>query len=88
MRVTTELDGVAERFGTPALRAAAAAATGTVESSRAQHTRALVSWRAASKGWAEAGAPYESARARVGVATFERLGARPDLDSAADLLDV
>ena len=59
--------------------------------------------------WAEAGAPYESARARVGVAralaalgdrggatielevaraTFERLGARPDLDSAADLLDV
>jgi ATP/maltotriose-dependent transcriptional regulator MalT len=105
----TELDGVAERFGTPALRAAAAAAAGTVELSRAQHTRALASWRAASNGWAEAGAPYESARARVGVAraltalgdrggaaielevasaTFERLGARPDLDAAADLLDV
>lgn len=102
-----ELDGVAERFGTLALRAAAAAAAGAVELSRAQHTRALASWRAASKGWAEVGAPYESARARVGVAqalmalgdrggaaielevasaTFERLGARPDLDSMADLL--
>ena len=59
--------------------------------------------------WAEVGAPYEGARARVGVAqaltalgdrggaeielelasaTFERFGARPDLDAGADLLDV
>jgi hypothetical protein len=99
---------VAERFGTSAPRAAAAAATGAVELSRGQPTRALASWRAASKGWAEVGAPYEGARARVGVAqalsalgdrggaaielevakaTFERLGALPDLASVARLLE-
>jgi len=84
----TELDGVAERFGTPALRAAAAAAAGAVELSRAQPTRALASWRAASKVWAEVGAPYESARARVGVAQAltalgDRAGAAIELEVAS-----
>ena len=103
-----ELDGVAERFGASALRAAAAAAIGVVELSRGQPTRALASWRAALKGWGEVGAPYESACARAGVAqallalgdrggavmelevaraTFDRLGALPDLTAVADWLE-
>jgi tetratricopeptide (TPR) repeat protein len=75
-----ELDGIAERFGTTALRAAAATARGAAELDRGGAARAAALLRSAGQLWREIGAPYESARARSLLG--QALRALGDLDAS------
>jgi len=102
-----ELDGIAERFGSDALRASADGARGLVHLADGDTGAAIRDLRGGSRRWQEAGAPYETARTRVRLAeafaaigdtgsatleletalsVFRRLGATPDEDRAASML--
>jgi class 3 adenylate cyclase len=95
-----ELEGIAEEFGTAAIRAAAAHASGLVALLRDDPTEAATRARDARRLWREIDAPYEAAISTVLLAeartaagetdaaeleleaaraTFERLGATPDV---------
>jgi class 3 adenylate cyclase len=67
-----ELANIAETFGTKALRAIAAGARGAVELAGGDPASARRSYQAAARLWNELDAPYEAARARVGLATAHR----------------
>jgi DNA-binding CsgD family transcriptional regulator len=62
---SAELEEIASRFGTEVLRAHAAHVRGAVELGESQARAALGSLRRASQLWQEAGASYETARARL-----------------------
>jgi tetratricopeptide (TPR) repeat protein len=84
----TDLDGIGERFGTAAMRAAAASARGSVELERGRPAQAVTQLRSGVQLWTEVGAPYESALARVGLgqalaALDDRGGAAMELRAAA-----
>ncbi len=84
----TDLDGIGERFGTAALRAAAASARGSVDVERGRSAQAVTELRSGVQLWTEVGAPYESALARVGlgqalVALEDRGGAAMELRAAS-----
>ena len=63
-----ELTAIADKFGTPALRAAAATARGLIARASADRTTARRELRLGRKMWEEAEAPYEAARARLALA--------------------
>jgi DNA-binding NarL/FixJ family response regulator len=76
-----ELDEIAERQASDALRAMSAQARGTFLLSEGDAGEALIALRRASELWRNLGAPYEAARARVLVgAACEALG---DIDATA-----
>jgi class 3 adenylate cyclase len=76
-----ELEGIAERFGSAALRAIAAAARARVLLHREDAATALERARTAWRLWQEVDAPYEAAQARVLMG--EAFGAMGDRDAAA-----
>jgi class 3 adenylate cyclase len=103
----TELGVIAEEFGTPAIRAAAAHASALVALLREDPSEAVMRARDARRLWREIDAPYEAAtstlllaeaRAVAGErqaadleleaarATFDRLGATPDVARTDALL--
>jgi class 3 adenylate cyclase len=67
-----ELETVAARFGSKALRATAAMAKGTSALADGDLARARRGYEESARLWKEVGAPYESARARMGVAAAAR----------------
>jgi class 3 adenylate cyclase len=96
----TELQEIAEEFGTAAIRAAAAHASGVAALLREDAAEAIQRFRDARRFWREIDAPYEAAISTVLLAearsaageteaatldletaraTFERLGATPDM---------
>ncbi len=102
-----ELGAIAEEFGTPAIRAAAAHASAAVALLREDPSEAVTRARDARRLWREIDAPYEAAistlllaeaRSAAGErqaaeleleaarATFERLGAAPDVARTEALL--
>ncbi|MGH2756433.1 MAG: adenylate/guanylate cyclase domain-containing protein, partial [Actinomycetota bacterium] len=108
-KASEELTAIAEKFGTTALKAAAACARGLIARSADDAAAARQEFRFGLKAWEEAGAPYDAARARLelaktyemaedsdasamearaALATFERLGAAPDLHEAARLAGI
>ena len=103
-----ELDGIAERYGSGALRAAADTARGALRLLDGDARSAIRDLRSGRRAWQDVGAPYETARARVHTAealaaigdrvsakmeletalsAFRRLGAKPDAERAASMLD-
>ena len=103
-----ELDGIAERYGSDALLAAAATARGALRLVEGDARAAIRDLRSGRRAWQDVGAPYETARARLHMAdaltaigdrvsatmeldtalsAFRRLGARPDAERAASMLD-
>jgi DNA-binding CsgD family transcriptional regulator len=72
-RACSELEQIAEDYGSSLLAAAAAHAWGSALLREGDAAGALASLRRASKGWSELEAPYEAARARllVGLACRE-----------------
>jgi class 3 adenylate cyclase len=95
-----ELEAIADEFGTAAIRAAAAAASGLAALLREDAAEAIHRFREARRLWREIDAPYEAAISTVLLAearsiagdteaatleleaaraTFERLGATPDM---------
>ncbi|HZD00779.1 MAG TPA: LuxR C-terminal-related transcriptional regulator [Actinomycetes bacterium] len=80
-----ELTGIAQRYGTPALPAAAGHARGAVLLAEGDARAAVVALRGALQAWRELQAPYEAARVRVLVG----LGCRAlgDEEAAAMELD-
>jgi class 3 adenylate cyclase/predicted negative regulator of RcsB-dependent stress response len=88
----TELDGIAQTFGTKALRGTAAAARGSIQVAEGDPASARRSYQGAVRLWKELDAPYEVARARVGLATAHRAagnedGALLELRSARSILE-
>jgi DNA-binding CsgD family transcriptional regulator len=82
-----ELEALAERIDTPALRATAAQAAGAVRLAKGDAAGSVSSLRRALKTWQSLGAPYEAALARVLVAEAARevgdeQGARIELEVA------
>jgi class 3 adenylate cyclase len=67
-----ELDRVAEIYRSKALRASAASARGAVALLDGDAALARRSYEQSARLWKEVGAPYESARARVGIAEAHR----------------
>jgi ATP/maltotriose-dependent transcriptional regulator MalT len=76
-----DLEGLAERQGSPALGAMADHARGMVDLAGGDPRAALASLRGACRAWQELGAPCETARARVLVG--RACAALGDLDTAA-----
>ncbi|MGH2572172.1 MAG: adenylate/guanylate cyclase domain-containing protein [Actinomycetota bacterium] len=68
-----ELTAIASDFGSPALHAAAHGARGAVLVATGEAEEALREFGLARKHWQETEAPYEVARARMGVAAAHRL---------------
>jgi class 3 adenylate cyclase len=68
----TELEGVADTYRTPALRATALGARGATQLARGDHAAALRSLQAALDIWLALDAPFEAARTRLGVAAAAR----------------
>jgi class 3 adenylate cyclase len=66
-RATAELEEIAERYGSEALRAAAAGARARLLLERDQADAAIQPARRSSQLWREVDAPYESALARVSL---------------------
>ena len=75
-----ELDGIAERYGSGALRAAADTARGALRLVDGDARAAIRDLRSGRRAWQDIGAPYETARARVHIA--EALTAIGDHGSA------
>jgi class 3 adenylate cyclase len=74
-KASEELTAIAEKFGTTALRAAAACARGLIARSSDDAAAARRELRLGWKAWEEAGAPYEAARARLELArAYEMTG--------------
>jgi DNA-binding NarL/FixJ family response regulator len=87
-----EMDGIAERYGTPALHAVARYTRGAVLLAEDDPAGALVALRAAATLWRDLEVPYEVARTRVLIAlACRQMGdqdsARLDLDAAARMFD-
>jgi class 3 adenylate cyclase len=68
-----DLDDVASRYGSLAMRASAASARGSVQLADGRTEDAQRSLRSAAKLWAELDAPYEAAQARMALAETYRL---------------
>jgi hypothetical protein len=104
---TIELDGIAERYGSEALHAAAKSARGALHLADGDARAAIRDLRSGRRAWQNAGAPYETARTSLhlakafegigdhlsatmeletALATFQRLGAAPDAEIAASML--
>jgi len=75
-----ELDGIAERYGSGALHAAADTARGALRLVDGDARAAIRDLRSGRRAWQDIGAPYETARARVHIA--EALAATGDHVSA------
>lgn len=74
-KAAEDLTVIAERFGTPALQAAAACARGLVARASGDAAAARRELRLGWKTWEEAGAPYEAARARLALAAvYDMMG--------------
>lgn len=87
-----EMDEIAGRFATAALRAAASQARGSVELAHARPVQAVGPLRAALAAWREARAPYEAAEAQVTLgsalrALGDRTAAATQFRAAADSFD-
>jgi len=76
-----ELDGIAERYGSGALHAAADTARGALRLVDGDARAAIRDLRSGWRAWQDVGAPYETARSRVHIA--EALAATGDHGSAA-----
>lgn len=76
-----ELEAIAATYGTPAMDATALCARGQVQLATGDESGALRSLRAGCRRWQELDAPYETARARMGLAAVYR--AAGDLETAA-----
>jgi DNA-binding CsgD family transcriptional regulator len=81
----TELDGIAQDFGCPAVQAMAAYAAGRVELESGDAAGALPYLRRAMQLWNGLDCPYETARARVLVA--RACAALGDSDSSSTYLE-
>ncbi|MCA1572693.1 MAG: transcriptional regulator [Chloroflexi bacterium] len=82
-----ELAGIAERFPTVALRAAAAEARGRLDVATGENEAGRRALQAALRLWAEVDAPFEMARVRMVIASAHRSAgdedaARVELDAA------
>jgi class 3 adenylate cyclase len=66
-----QLKGIASTFGTPALRAAAAVADGSVRLAEGDAGAARISFQQSLALWRDVQAPYETARARVSLASAQ-----------------
>lgn len=91
-RAATELEKVAEEFGTEALRATASCARASVQIAEGDAPGALRSAREGWRLWQSLEAPYESALARVSVGLAYRAGgdedaAIPELTAARSALE-
>ena len=91
-RAAEELAETAETFGTKALRAIAMTARGAVELAEGDPPSARRRYREAVRLWNELDAPYEAARARVGLAEAQRAagdedGAVLELRAARSILE-
>src|SRR5215510_3381685 len=76
-----ELEDIAATYRTGAIEAAALCARGQLQFATGDEAGAQRSFRAGLRGWQELDAPYETARARMGLATvFRAVG---DLETAA-----
>jgi class 3 adenylate cyclase len=73
-----ELDDIAETFGTKALRATAGEARGAIRLTDDDPASARRSYQGAVRLWKELDAPYEVARARVGLARAHRAAGNED----------
>jgi class 3 adenylate cyclase len=69
-----ELEQIAETYGVLAMRASAAWARGLVQLAEGQAEGSQQSFRHSAALWAELDAPYENARARMGLADAYRAG--------------
>ena len=76
-----ELEAIASTYGMPAMDAAALCARGQVQLATGDEIGAGRSFRAGCRRWQELDAPYETARARMGLAAVHR--ASGDLETAA-----
>ena len=76
-----ELDGIAERYGSGALRGAADSARGALRLVDGDTRGAIRDLRSGWRAWQDVGAPYETARARLHLA--DALAAIGDHVSAA-----
>jgi class 3 adenylate cyclase len=76
-----ELEDIAATYRTGAMEAAALCARGQLQFATGDEAGAQRSFRAGFRGWQELDAPYETARARMGLATVLR--AVGDLETAA-----
>ena len=76
-----ELGAIASTFGTPAMDAVALCARGQLQLATGDEIGAGRSLRAGCRRWQELDAPYETARARMGLAAVHR--ASGDLETAA-----
>ena len=76
-----ELEAIANVYATPALNAAAQCMRGQVQIAAGEAAGALRSLRAGCRLWQKLDAPYETARARLALATVHR--AAGDLETAA-----
>jgi len=90
-QAATELAAVADRFGTPYLRARAAYADGSILLSTVGASEAIRSLRSALAIWRELDAPYEAARthaliSQACVALGDRDAAAMELDAAKRIL--
>ncbi|MGW4483600.1 LuxR C-terminal-related transcriptional regulator [Amycolatopsis sp. NPDC004368] len=72
-RAADELSAIAGEIGMPLLRATAAHALGSVLLTDGDPVAALGELRAACEGWAELGAPYDSARSRLLIGRARQL---------------
>jgi tetratricopeptide (TPR) repeat protein len=77
-----ELAGMADIYPSRAMAAAAAVAAGMVSLADGDAEAATSALRSGRHAWAEAGAPYEGARARVALARALAATGRPDLASS------
>jgi class 3 adenylate cyclase len=68
-----ELEDIAGKFGSKALRASAAIARGTVQLAEGEAFAARRSFEEGMRLWHDLKAPYEAARARIGVAEAYRI---------------
>jgi class 3 adenylate cyclase len=67
-----ELEAIAETYGVAAMRASAGWAAGSVQLAEGQAQASQQSFRRSASLWAELDAPYETARARMGLADAYR----------------
>lgn len=69
---STELDGIAKRFGTPAMAAIAGSARASVQVADGEHAQAAAALQSILRLWVELDFPYEIARTRVLLAAAHR----------------
>jgi class 3 adenylate cyclase len=81
MAAADELEAIAAVYQTPALAAAALCARGLVQLATGDDAGARRNLRAGCRRWQELDAPYETARARIGLSAAHRAGG--DLETAA-----